>query len=96
MRRKILSILVICLLLVGVAWGAMDSAAKRKIAQGIAFLPTPPVADGTIDAFDRASLGGVYGMDFPAPATDTTDSGCIRPRYKLNAYRNTYRNRYND
>jgi len=40
---------------------ALDSAAKRKAAQGLPFIPTPSIPDGTIDADDRANLAGVYG-----------------------------------
>ncbi len=38
----------------------IDSAAKRKAAAGIPFIPTPPMPDGNISARDRAALAGVY------------------------------------
>lgn len=36
-----------------------EAEKRRKLAGGLPFAPTPPVADGVIDAADRAALAGV-------------------------------------
>ena len=51
---------------------SIDSEAKRKAAQGLPFAPTPPVADGEIDAADRAALTGVY-----LPSEDEAPEGWL-------------------
>ena len=49
------AILLIALLLCAVAFAAIDSEVKRRASIG-----ELPAADGTIDAFDRGVICGVY------------------------------------
>ena len=57
-----LAVISIVLLAAGIAWAAVDSQVKRTAAQGF----DVPVADGTIDEFDRGMLAGVYVADVGA------------------------------
>lgn len=61
----------------------IDSAARRKAAAGVPFMPTPPLPDGEISAADRAALAGVYPAH--APTGFSKSSGMLwrtlRDRY---------------
>ena len=89
MRYRKLSILLICLLLIGMAYGAIDTIDKRKATQIIPFLPTPPIPDGVISVQDRAALAGVYWV-YAVPTT----GGWNRRRGRYGG--EGYRSRYND
>ena len=83
-------IILILLIFVISAYAAIDSQNKRAAVIGNLLRPIYPVADGTIDAYDRGQTIGVY----PLGGTATTGSIGYRNRY-INGYRN-YRYRYND
>ena len=53
----------------------IDSAAKRKAAQGLPWAPGAPIPDGSIDDEDRAALAGVYGVGMFGTDVDTPRLG---------------------
>ena len=78
--RRLYSGSIVLALLASVAYAAIDDRDKRATAasQGPGLVEILPVADGAIDAGDRAQLIGVYAVDgTPPPVEGTRDRICV-------------------
>jgi len=62
MAKKLIILCIVLALATGVYAVKISPAVKRKVAQVLPFAPTPPVADGTINAIDRAVMAGVCSL----------------------------------